>query len=86
MPEIKKPDTKQLIKAELHRGMPDAKVQFDDKSLWIKLEPGDDPDQLGAATQIMITLEKIDVKLHDQSYGMISASTGCYSNPGGPGC
>ncbi|WP_242909920.1 hypothetical protein [Actinomadura terrae] len=33
-----------------------------------------------------ISLESIDVDVENQSYGMVAASTGCISNPGGPSC
>lgn len=35
---------------------------------------------------LSISLESIDSEMHNQSYGMISASTGCISNIGGPSC
>ncbi|MGO7543269.1 hypothetical protein ACC680_32440 [Rhizobium ruizarguesonis] len=37
--------------------------------------------------KVSISLESLDVDLrHNQSFGMVAASTGCISNPGGPGC
>ncbi|MBG6143378.1 hypothetical protein IWQ51_001497 [Labrenzia sp. EL_142] len=37
--------------------------------------------------KVSISLDALDVELqHNQSFGMVAASTGCISNPGGPGC
>lgn len=37
--------------------------------------------------KISISLGNLDVDLqHNQSFGMVAASTGCISNPGGPSC
>ena len=37
--------------------------------------------------KVSISLNALDVELqHNQSFGMVAASTGCISNPGGPGC
>jgi hypothetical protein len=37
--------------------------------------------------KVSISLPSLDVDLqHNQSFGMVSASTGCISNPGGPSC
>ncbi len=39
------------------------------------------------AGKVSISLGSLDVDLqHNQSFGMVSASTGCISNPGGPSC
>ena len=39
------------------------------------------------AGKVSISLEALDVNLqHNQSFGMVAASTGCISNPGGPSC
>lgn len=43
-------------------------------------------DRVGEG-KVSISLEALDVELqHNQSFGMVAASTGCISNPGGPGC
>jgi hypothetical protein len=75
---------KQQILAQIHRGMPDANVEFGD-TLDVN------PDQKAPAEEVeaapmRISLDNIDVNIHNQSFGMISASTGCISNPGGPSC
>jgi hypothetical protein len=37
--------------------------------------------------KVQISLEALEVDLqHNQSFGMVAASTGCISNPGGPSC
>ncbi|AEW99776.1 hypothetical protein [Streptantibioticus cattleyicolor] len=36
--------------------------------------------------KMSISLESIDVEVENQSFGMITASTGCFSNIGGPSC
>ncbi len=37
--------------------------------------------------KVSISLGSLDVDLqHNQSFGMVAASTGCISNPGGPSC
>jgi hypothetical protein len=39
------------------------------------------------AGKVSISLGSLDLDLqHNQSFGMVQASTGCISNPGGPGC
>jgi hypothetical protein len=78
---------KKKLLAEIHQGVPNAKVDFEDV-VNIRLE-GDAPDgELAAAPKenLRISLEALKVNIHNQSFGMISASTGCISNPGGPSC
>jgi hypothetical protein len=73
---------RQRVLSEIHRGLPDAKVEFRDT---LDIDPEqrrEGPD----AEPMRISLEGIDVNIHNQSYGMISASTGCISNPSGPSC
>ncbi len=41
--------------------------------------------QLGSG-DLTIKLDRLLHDLHNQSYGMMAGSTGCASNPGGPGC
>jgi hypothetical protein len=37
--------------------------------------------------KVQISLEALEVDLqNNQSFGMVAASTGCISNPGGPSC
>ena len=81
-------DKKQIL-AEIHKGVPDARVEFED-ILHIRLDqegdnPPEDTDE-GVRERLNISLDSIRVDIHNQSYGMISASTGCISNPGGPSC
>ena len=79
---------KKLLKATVHKGMPEVKIDLDPHDaldIQIKLK-GDFAEKIGE-TPIQITLESLHVDLHhNQSYGMIRASTGCISNPGGPSC
>jgi hypothetical protein len=43
-------------------------------------------DRVGKG-KVSISLEALDLELqHNQSFGMVAASTGCISNPGGPSC
>lgn len=78
------------VSAKLYEGMPNVELTDEDKisirveiseSLSRKLEEG------AVDRPISISLESLDVDLrHNQSFGMIEASTGCISNPGGPSC
>lgn len=73
---------RQRIMAEIHRGLPNANVELGET---LEINPElkvEDPD----AEPMRISLEGIDVNIHNQSFGMISASTGCISNPTGPSC
>jgi hypothetical protein len=71
-------DADNPIVAKLYKGQPTVKIEleFDQKTIDNKLLEG----------PISISLESLDVDLHNQSYGLVQASTGCMSNPGGPGC
>lgn len=66
------------IQTKIYKGQPTIKVEleFDEKTFDKSLLDG----------PISISLESLDIDLHNQSYGLIAASTGCMSNPGGPGC
>ena len=78
------------VAAKLYKGMPTVELTDKDqvtvniqlnKSLSKKIVEG------AAKGPISISLESLDVDLqHNQSFGMVAASTGCISNPGGPGC
>jgi len=78
------------IQVDMYRGMEKPLIEMQDgDDIVIKLTPQDDQpvDPRDVIDErIKISLKKIRVDLHNQSYGMISASTGCVSNPGGPGC
>jgi hypothetical protein len=80
---------KQELLAQIHEGVPNAKVEFEDV-LNIHLEGRTEltPDPEGDTPQerLRISLDQLKVNIHNQSFGMISASTGCISNPGGPSC
>ena len=76
------------ISAKLHKGMPDVKASGGEKP---RLELDESLVKRIAESQgkgkISISLESLDVDLqHNQSFGMMQASTGCISNPGGPSC
>ena len=63
----------------------------DDEHFNVKLEMSEAmakkmADRIGEG-KVSISLDALDVELqHNQSFGMVAASTGCISNPGGPGC
>jgi len=63
----------------------------DDEHFNVKLEMSDAmakkmAERVGEG-KVSISLDALDVELqHNQSFGMVAASTGCISNPGGPGC
>jgi len=92
MPENKK-DTGakgRAVTAKLYRGMPNVELTDTDK-VAVHLELNDSLSkkvvQAAAEGPISISLESLDIDLqHNQSFGMVRASTGCISNPGGPGC
>jgi hypothetical protein len=73
---------RQRILSEIHRGLPNASVELGE-TLEIDSEQKVDD---ATAEPMRISLDGIGVNIHNQSYGMISASTGCISNPGGPSC
>lgn len=80
---------KQELLAKIHEGVPNAKLEFEDV-LNIRLEgetPALRPDpEESPRERLRISLDSLKVNIHNQSFGMISASTGCISNPGGPSC
>ncbi len=93
MPKEKsKPENQGSIKARIYRGMPDVDIQLpteDSIEVEVKLtgELADRVKEAAKDTPIKISLQSLDIDLqHNQSYGMVSASTGCISNPGGPSC
>jgi hypothetical protein len=78
------------LTAKLYRGMPNVELSEGDlEGIREELAPGrerhePDPEE---APRIKISLKSLEIDLqHNQSFGMVSASTGCVSNPGGPGC
>lgn len=77
---MEKGEEKLQITAKLQRGVPSLNVELDD-SIVKKIA-----EQAGRG-KISISLDALDVDLaHNQSFGMMAASTGCISNPGGPSC
>jgi len=83
---------KKNISVKPYKGMPNVELT-DDEKVVIHLKLNDSLSKKivkGAAKAkgpISISLESLDVDLqHGQSYGVVSASTGCISNPGGPSC
>lgn len=79
---------KEEIVAEIHRGLPNARAEFDEV---LNITLGDDraltenPED-PPRESLRISLDSLNVNIHNQSFGMISASTGCISNPSGPSC
>lgn len=77
-----------VLKATVYTGMPAIDVEMnpaDALDIQIQLK-GAAAAQVGT-TPIRISLDSVNVDLqHNQSFGMVAASTGCISNPGGPGC
>ncbi|MFF3609771.1 hypothetical protein [Streptomyces sp. NPDC002463] len=48
---------------------------------------GDADDDVSPPEEVMsISLQTVDIELDNQSFGMITACTGCASNVGGPSC
>ncbi|MGH7868580.1 MAG: hypothetical protein ACREP9_13375 [Candidatus Dormibacteraceae bacterium] len=81
--------TKQII-AEIYEGVSNPRVELKNQTSPIapagsKEEPaGERVEEIDEP--LAISLEHLVSEMHNQSYGMISASTGCISNPGGPSC
>lgn len=85
-----RPDAKR-IEVSMFKGMEQPLIELQDgDDVWVRLEGEEEnlpPEELEKLRRrIAISLKRIRFDLHNQSYGMISASTGCASNPGGPGC
>lgn len=81
------------ISAKLQKGVPDVQIELDEQMTdriieAVRLQKAEEGDGDGTGRKrISISLEQLDVDLaHNQSFGMMRASTGCISNPGGPGC
>ncbi|MFC9595410.1 hypothetical protein ACFTUC_37135 [Streptomyces sp. NPDC056944] len=50
-------------------------------------DPIDQPEGPEADEEVLsISLDSVDIEVDNQSFGMITASTGCASNKGGPSC
>jgi hypothetical protein len=82
------------ITANLQKGVPELRIELD-HSITEKIaeavlkQRGDKAvgEETGKKRKITISLTGLDVDLaHNQSFGMMQASTGCYSNVGGPSC
>jgi len=81
-------DRKELV-ADHYRGVSNPRIELDDEgSLVINLEPEASEDRriMKPDDSVKISLESIKIDIHNQTYGLINASTGCISNPGGPSC
>jgi hypothetical protein len=78
------------VSAKLYKGMPNVELTADDKiALHVELNKDVSKKLMEEAPKgpISISLESLDIDLkRNQSFGMVSASTGCISNPGGPSC
>lgn len=95
MPKDENPEKgapeRRVIKAQMFKGMESPAVDLKDgDDLWIRLPPEGEPEVAEEVRRfddkIGISLKSLRIDLHNQSFGMVSASTGCISNPGGPGC
>jgi hypothetical protein len=75
-------DRKKKILSEIHKGLPNAKVEFEE----VLNVSADEVMKEAPTAKLRVSLDGVRVNIHNQSYGMISASTGCISNPGGPSC
>lgn len=92
------PEDKGEFFARIYEGVSNPKIEFNDDAFRMEIEPSverseeEETDDLGKPKldaekfSMGISLENIVVEVNNQSFGMISASTGCASNPGGPGC
>ena len=94
------PEDKGEFFAQHYRGVSNPKVEVSENAFRMEVEPSVDetrasdseldelgkPFELDISQGIGISLESILVEVNNQSYGMISASTGCASNRGGPSC
>jgi hypothetical protein len=79
-------DDKDDVVVKLHKGMPHVEVT---KPVHVELNAtlSKKVAEVAAKGPISISLESLEVDLqHNQSFGMVQASTGCISNPGGPSC
>jgi hypothetical protein len=78
------------VTAKLYKGMPTVELKDNDKiSVNLELNETLSKEITESAKKgaISISLDNLDLDLqHNQSFGMVSASTGCVSNPGGPSC
>jgi hypothetical protein len=61
------------VEAKMYKGMVSPTVEFPQGS-------SSDPQVFS------VSLESLDEDYHDQSYGMMDGTMGCFNNPGGPGC
>jgi hypothetical protein len=79
---------KQELVTQIHQGVPNARVEFEDVlNIHLQDRPEREPDGENPPGEMLrISLDRLKVNVHNQSFGMISASTGCISNPGGPSC
>jgi hypothetical protein len=76
--------------AKIYRGMPHVELA-EKENVPVRLELNENLSkkaaEIAAKGPISISLESLDIEMHhNQSFGMVRASTGCVSNPGGPSC
>jgi hypothetical protein len=90
MPERRAPKS---VRVEMFKGGETPEVEIDDgDALWLEVPDPQDVARIAPVRadefdeNIGISLRRLRIDLHNQSFGMISASTGCISNPGGPSC
>jgi hypothetical protein len=82
------------VASDLYKGAPEAFVDVDldeGEHFDVELKMSDTmarkvADRVSSG-KVSISLEALDVEFRpNQSFGMVAASTGCISNPGGPSC
>jgi hypothetical protein len=86
------PSRKEIV-AEVHEGLAAPRVELSDGdtvSFKLRGPTGADAPQadepMAVAETMSISLESVEVEMDNQSFGMITAITGCASNVGGPSC
>ena len=78
------------VETKVYKGMPSVELT-EESDMTPEIDLNDEMSEKGTEAtpegSISISIESLDLDLqHNQSYGVISASTGCISNPGGPSC
>lgn len=75
------------LKVKMYKGMASPTVEIPADELAQANGAACSPPTTDPPPQIIsVSLESLKADLHDQTYGMMACSTGCMSNPGGPGC
>lgn len=78
------------VLSKLFKGMPTIELTDEDRIV-VHLELNESLSrkivEQSSQGPISISLESLDLDMQqNQSFGLVAASTGCASNPGGPGC